>query len=128
MKAFIREKFAKAQAVLSVCTGIFALARSGVLTGRQVTATRMFLPALRAEFPDVNFVEKRWECDMGNGGGGDGDGDGDGGKVKKTELWSAGGIVNGNDMVHAYLKAKFPPEISKIIAEGAEVAERAQDY
>lgn len=120
MKTFIREKFAEAQVVLSICTGIFPLARSGVLTGRHVTATRMFLPALRAEFPDVTFVKRRWEHDIGNGG--------DGGKAKKTELWSSGGIVNGNDMVNAYLKAKFPPEVSKVVVEVAEVAERPQDY
>lgn len=123
MKSFIRQKFTEVHSVLSVCTGIFPLARSGVLSGLEVTATRSFLPMLRAEFPDVTFVEKRWVSGVDNKSART-----DEGGVKRPEVWTSGGIVNGIDLVHAYLKTKFPLEVTKIITEVAEVTERSQDY
>ena len=124
MKSFIRQKFTEVHSVLSVCSGIFPLARSGVLSGLEVTATRMFLPRLRIEFPDVTFVEKRWVSGIENKSA---KSVSDGGE-KRPEVWTSGGIVNGIDLVHAYLKTKFPPEVTKIITEVAEVTERSQNY
>ena len=132
MKAFIREKYAEVHTVISVCSGIFALARSGVLAGHQVTATRILLPLLRSEFSsEFTITEKRWEVDLSktkkSQSQSQGDHDDDG-KKEGPELWTAGGVVNGNDIVYAYLKTRFPSEVTKIISDVAEVADRSQEY
>lgn len=125
MKAFIREKYAEVHTVISVCSGIFPLARSGVLAGHQVTATRMLLPTLRSEFSsDFTITERRWEADLSKAK----KSRSDDGKKEGPELWTAGGVVNGNDIVYAYLKTKFPPEVTQIISDVAEVADRSQEY
>ena len=115
LKAFIRKKYAEVHTVISVCTGIFSLAHSGVLDGHRVTATRMFLPKLRKEFPKIEVTEKRWEVDDRKNG-------------KGPELWTAGGVSNGIDTVNAYLKSKHPPEVTKILSDIVEVAERCEEY
>ncbi|KAH8116693.1 class I glutamine amidotransferase-like protein [Phellopilus nigrolimitatus] len=120
MKAFIRQKLTEVRAILGVCTGTFPLARSGVLSGRRATATRMFLPALRAEFPDVLWTEKRWEHDSGSGAGSDAE--------REAEIWTSGGIVNGIDMIAAYIKGAYPAEVSAALDDIGEVAERPQAY
>ena len=112
MANFIRHSYENAKAVLTICTGIFPFMRSlgdtGVLSGKHMTATRMFLPHLRKEFPNISWMEKRWEHD--------------------GKLWSSGGVVNGIDMVSAFIKAHYPAEIAAVIRDVAEVGERSQEY
>ena len=45
---------------MSVCTGIFVLAESGVLEREQATGPRGLLGELRAKWPNVKWVERRW--------------------------------------------------------------------
>jgi len=50
--------------VLSVCTGCFVLAQSGVLKGKVASGPRAIVPALKKKFPDTKWVDdKRWVHD-----------------------------------------------------------------
>ena len=51
---WIRAASAGADLTLSVCTGAFHLARTGLLKGRTATTHHQFLEAFAAEFPDVS--------------------------------------------------------------------------
>lgn len=61
---------------MSVCTGIFVLASSGVLEGKEATGPRALVGELRGKWPGVRWVERRW-C---RGGGG--------------RVWSSGMFVD----------------------------------
>lgn len=65
-RAFIKRHFDSQQArkrgtvILSVCTGIFAVAYSGILDGEIATGPRGLLGDLRKKFPKTTWEEKRW--------------------------------------------------------------------
>lgn len=108
MKKFIREKFAEAEAVLLVCTGVFPVVRCGVLNGKRATATREFIPQLAQEFPDVKWDEKRW--------------------VRDGKIWTSGAVTNGIDMVAAFIRENYPHEVAEIVCAVADVGDRPQEY
>lgn len=45
--------------IVAVCTGVFALAATGMLRGKSATTHRRHADQLRAMHPDVNVVENR---------------------------------------------------------------------
>lgn len=50
--------------ILSVCTGIFLMAQSGVLKGLSASGTRALIPRLKKEFSDTNWIDdRRWVVD-----------------------------------------------------------------
>jgi len=59
---------------MSVCTGIFVLASSGVLEGKQATGPRALTGELKGKWPGVKWGEGRWVRD-GRG---------------KGEVWTSG--------------------------------------
>lgn len=102
-------------AILSICTGAIALARSGIFTGRTVTTPRNLIPMLIQELPEVNWVAKRWVKDE---------------KVKSAggELWSSGVILNGMDMIMAYITEKYGEESAKVVSEFTNFNAREQEF
>lgn len=97
---------------MTVCTGVIPVLRSGVLGQKTVTAPRLLIPGLEKEFPDVEFVEKRWWRD---------------GKV-----WTSGGVTNGLDMMAAFCREGFGEGEGGVVVETvlgmADVGERGQEY
>ena len=65
MGKFIRDHFDTGCVIMSVCTGIFPLAASGVLTGKKATGPRALLSELRKKYPNTVWSDKRW-CKDGN--------------------------------------------------------------
>jgi hypothetical protein len=63
MGEFIRNHVDHGAVVMSVCTGIFSLAASGVLNGKKATGPRGILTGLRTRFGEVEWVERRWMKD-----------------------------------------------------------------
>lgn len=65
MGKFIRNHFDTGCVIMSVCTGIFPLAASGVLKGKKATGPRALLSGLRKKYPETVWSDKRW-CKDGN--------------------------------------------------------------
>ena len=65
MGKFIKNHFDAQCVIMSVCTGIFPLAASGVLKGRKATGPRALLSELRKKYPETAWSDKRW-CKDGN--------------------------------------------------------------
>jgi len=55
VRAWLREVSAKADLVMSVCTGAFQLARAGLLDGREATTHHDFWDDFEKEFPHVRL-------------------------------------------------------------------------
>ncbi len=62
---WLRERGAAAEAVLSVCTGAFLLAKTGLLDGKQATTHHLFLDEFEKAFPHVSLVRGRRFVDNG---------------------------------------------------------------
>ncbi|EPE04053.1 hypothetical protein F503_04901 [Ophiostoma piceae UAMH 11346] len=98
--------------ILSICTGIYVCGQAGILAGKKACGPRDLQGDIAAKFPGVTLLgdTQRWAHD-GN-------------------LWSSGGITNGNDMVAAYARASkhFPPPVVELACSIADVGERGQMY
>ena len=95
---FLRERAPGTPTVASVCTGAFLLGRAGLLDGRRATTHTQALPALRAEFPDVDVV---------------------GGKiVDEGSIVSAAGVSSGIDLALHLLERWFGPDARARAAKG----------
>ncbi|KAK6606348.1 hypothetical protein ACHAPF_004762 [Botrytis cinerea] len=95
--------------ILSVCTGIFLVAQSGILEGLSASGPRALIPRLKKEFPDTKWVDdRRWVVD-GN-------------------MWSSGGITNGLEMIAAYIRQRFPGPAAEAVIAMADVGEKGVSY
>lgn len=107
-QAFLARKLEEVSTLLTVCTGVFPMAHSGLLTGKIATGPRPLLPVLRSKFPDVQWEEKRWARD--------------------GKIWTSGAITNGLDMMAAFIKESYPPDVAAFVCAGADVGDRGQEY
>ncbi|PVH88340.1 PfpI endopeptidase-like protein [Cadophora sp. DSE1049] len=95
--------------VLCICTGIYMLGQSGILKGKSASGPRALVPALKKKFPEVKWVDdKRWVTD-GN-------------------IWTSGGITNGQEMVAAFIREKMPGPAAEAVLEMAGVGDKGIDY
>ncbi len=65
MQAFVRERVAKAQSVVSVCSGALLLAKAGLLKGLQATSHQCALDELVADEPACQVHRKARVVDNG---------------------------------------------------------------
>ncbi|KAL5528230.1 hypothetical protein ACEPAF_7366 [Sanghuangporus sanghuang] len=110
--AFIQKQTATAKAVLVICTGVLPAAFSGILANKRATGPLELLPTLREKMPNVEWIAKRWTTDDDD----------------KKKIWTSGGVTNGIDMVAAYLKENFDPQLVKLVCAVADVGDRGQEY
>ncbi|KUI67294.1 Isonitrile hydratase [Cytospora mali] len=99
--------------ILSVCTGLFICGAAGLLDGgRRACGPRGLQAELRGRYPRCELVggALRW--------------------VRDGNLWSSGGVTNGNDLVAAYCRAdaRFPGPVVGVVLATAEVGDRPQRY
>lgn len=109
-KEFIADQFPGLTLLLGICTGSHVLADSGVLDGYSATGPRSLLDTYRSKWPNVQWVEKRWETTAG-------------GKV-----WTSGTVTNGNDAAAAFFRATYDPDLAETIVDMADVGDRGQFY
>ncbi|KAK3354974.1 class I glutamine amidotransferase-like protein [Neurospora tetraspora] len=100
--------------ILSVCSGIYLCGAAGILKGKKACGPRGLQGDLRTRFEDQEVIwvgeELRW---VGDG-----------------NLWSSGGVTNGNDLVAAYARQSrhFPGPVAELGLKFVEVDERPQRY
>jgi len=108
--SFIKAKYAEVAHLISICTGAIPLVQTGLLDGKIATCPRGLLPVLQQAHPGVQWQDRRWAT-------------ADGGK-----LWMSGGVTNGLDMISAFVKTQYAPEVAALVCEVAEVGDRGQEY
>ncbi|KAE9381703.1 PfpI endopeptidase-like protein [Stipitochalara longipes BDJ] len=99
----------KSTDILSVCTGCVVLGQSGILKEKRASGPRGIMQKLRKDFPDTTWIDdKRW--------------------VKDGNIWTSGGITNGQEMVAEYIRENFPGPASEAALAMADVGERGIEY
>ena len=78
-KAFIKGHWGtKGVVLMTVCTGIYAVAQAGIVAGRAVTGPRELVPDLKKRWPSGEWTEKRWAVDLPGKG------------KERADLWTSG--------------------------------------
>jgi transcriptional regulator GlxA family with amidase domain len=62
---WLRERYATTDVIMSVCTGAFLLARSGLLDGLTATTHHNFYDEFEAQFPKVQLLKHKRYVDHG---------------------------------------------------------------
>ncbi|KAI1101112.1 ThiJ/PfpI family protein [Jackrogersella minutella] len=99
--------------ILSVCTGIFVCGDAGILKGRTACGPRGMQEMIKAKgWGQKELVGHKYRW------------------VQDGNLWTSGGVTNGNDLVAAYCRASrhFPTPLVEILCEMMDVGERPQGY
>ncbi len=91
---WIRKSAAGADLTMSVCTGAFLLARTGLLAGKPATTHHGSYQTLAMQFPDIRVQRGARFVDNGN-------------------LASAGGLSSGIDLALRVVERYFGPEIAQ---------------
>ena len=90
---WLRERAGTTRRVASVCTGVYALARTGLLDGRRVTTHWRHAPDLRAQFPALSV-------------------DADALFIKDGNFYTAAGVSAGIDLALALIEEDFGAQIA----------------
>ena len=97
LTAWIAERAAKAEIVMSVCTGAAMLARAGVLAGKRATTNKLAFAWVAAQAPNVDWVkEARW--------------------IEDGKIWTSSGVSAGIDMSLAVIEKLAGMELALQIA------------
>jgi transcriptional regulator GlxA family with amidase domain len=81
-------------ALLAICTGTTALARAGLLDGIPSACPRLILPFMEKTTPLVQWQKKRY--------------------TRHANIWTSAEVINGLDMMQAYLRSTYPPAIVEL--------------
>ncbi|EJD03101.1 class I glutamine amidotransferase-like protein [Fomitiporia mediterranea MF3/22] len=106
---FLKHQIPGARYVLSVCTGSWILAGTGVLDGKRATTNKFSFKSVKEATSDkIEWVAKaRWVID---------------GKV-----WTSSGVTAGADMANAFLVHLVGEDVAKTIRGIVELSARAED-
>jgi transcriptional regulator GlxA family with amidase domain len=94
---FIRKSYSQCVAFLNICGGVIPAQMAGVLEGKICTAPRMILPVFKQQFPETQWVEKRY--------------------VQDGKIWTSGALLNGLDMMRAFVTDTWGNEGPGVIAQ-----------
>ncbi|KAH8736998.1 class I glutamine amidotransferase-like protein [Ilyonectria robusta] len=98
--------------ILSVCTGLYICGAAGILKGKTASGPRGLQDDLIKKFPGVKLVGEKYRW------------------VQDGNLWSSGGITNGNDLMAAYAKAcgRWAQPVAELGPVLTDVGDRGQIY
>jgi transcriptional regulator GlxA family with amidase domain len=98
---WLRQRAARAEIVMSVCSGSAILARAGLLDGRRATSNKKYFSFAVAQGPKVQWVkEARW--------------------VDDGDRVTSSGVSAGIDMALHVVARLFGTELAEKVAEGTE--------
>ncbi|KAL2685249.1 hypothetical protein Neosp_006346 [[Neocosmospora] mangrovei] len=111
---WLRDQFhTKGVDILSVCTGVFLCAAAGILDGKTVSGPRGLQNEMVKRHPKVKLVGEKYRW------------------VQDGNIWSSGGVTNGNDLMAAYARASpkhWPGPVAEMGAMLTDVGDRSQIY
>nr|XP_023924718.1 uncharacterized protein LOC112036135 [Quercus suber] len=81
---FVRKAYDQCTVFISICGGMMIPLAVGLLDGKTCTAPRPFLPMVKKDYPQVNWVEKRY--------------------VKDGKTWTSSTLLNGLDLMRAFVE------------------------
>ncbi|KAK7423271.1 hypothetical protein QQX98_001061 [Neonectria punicea] len=98
--------------ILSVCTGIYICGAAGILEGKKASGPRGLQNDLVKKFPGVQLVGEKYRW------------------IQDGNLWSSGGVTNGNDLMAAYARAcrRWAQPIAEMGSMLTDVGDRGQIY
>ena len=96
--AWIRRAAEKADVVMSVCTGAFVLASTGLLDGRKATTHHEFYDSFAKKFPKVELVRGTRFVDNG-------------------KFLTAGGLTSGIDAALHVVQRYYGPAFAQQVAD-----------
>ncbi|KAL7908169.1 class I glutamine amidotransferase-like protein [Trichoderma velutinum] len=96
-KAFMKKSYADCSAFITVCGGMQAPLKAGIFDGKTATAPRFHLQTLRKVAPDTNWVDQRW--------------------VNDGKLWSSGALLNGIELMSAFIQQTWPSGEGSLVRE-----------
>ncbi|EZF32578.1 hypothetical protein H109_05195 [Trichophyton interdigitale MR816] len=108
--AFVKAHHDAGNDVLAICTGSYVAGYAGILDHKNVTGPRGLISDLEVKFPNV----KKWDTTRR--------------VVKDGNVWTSGGVTNGNDLVAAYLREHYPLPLVNTILSIADVGGRQIEY
>lgn len=94
---FIRKSYDQSVAFLNICGGVILAQAAGVLKGKTCTAPRTLLPMFKGQFPDTEWVDKRYAQD--------------------GKIWTSGALLNGLDMMRAFVTSTWGNEGAGVIGQ-----------
>ncbi|KAK2873277.1 hypothetical protein FQN49_002467 [Arthroderma sp. PD_2] len=107
--AFVRSHNDSGNVIMAICTGSYVAGYAGILDQKNATGPKGLISDLQAKFPGVKWDNSRRV-------------------VKDGNIWTSGGVTNGNDLVAAYLRENCPlPLVNEILAI-ADVGDRKIEY
>lgn len=99
--AWVRDRAAAAEVVMSVCTGTSLLARAGVLDGCRATTNKRSFDWVRGQGPNVDWVRQaRW--------------------VEDGRFVTSSGVSAGMDMALAVVERLWGAEVARLVEIGTE--------
>ena len=98
LAAFLRQKFAEARRVASICTGAFALAEAGLLDGRRATTHWAYARELQKRFPAVKVEDDRIFIIDGT-------------------VWTSAGMTAGIDLALGMVEKDLGADIARLVAK-----------
>ncbi|KPI44888.1 uncharacterized protein AB675_2422 [Cyphellophora attinorum] len=111
---FIRKHVAAGKTLFTTCTGIYVVACTGVLDGREATINNQEFYWVKERFPNVKWrKDKKWVVDEGKDGQG--------------TIWTGSGAVAGIDMIASWIKQEFGVEVLMQGAAGLDYEPRDID-
>jgi transcriptional regulator GlxA family with amidase domain len=105
--AYIRKSNDESSAFLAICGGFQPAMLAGVLAGKTATAPRFIVPELQKQDPRTNWVEKRY--------------------VRDGKVWTSGALLNGQDMMTAFMM-EYWPELTKVVIPLGGFPRRSEVY
>ncbi|KAL1981235.1 hypothetical protein VTN96DRAFT_2948 [Rasamsonia emersonii] len=89
--------------------GCLYLGHCGILKGKHVTGPRAMIASLRKKFPEAKWDDTTRVVHDGN-------------------LWTSGGVTNGNDLIATYIKETYPAPLAQTVCAVAEIGDKPLKY
>ncbi|KAK7458159.1 hypothetical protein VKT23_010067 [Stygiomarasmius scandens] len=109
---FIKNQYPKAKHILTVCTGSWILAGTGLLNGKKATTNKMLFKTIQECTKDlnINWVPKaRWMV------------------TDDKKIWTGSGVIAGMDLANAFMEYFVGKEFAYQACMSVEFTSRGQD-